>query len=76
MLEYQTKTTSFTNVRSITMYFTSSFGGEKCKITYIGLKGEFTAINRDPVVTLYEVASNPADHKLKGASEEMGRSIL
>ncbi|KAK6464501.1 PITH domain-containing protein [Scheffersomyces coipomensis] len=32
---------------------------------YIELRGEFTSLNKNPVVTLYESAANPNDHKLK-----------
>lgn len=43
--------------------------GSVCtKITYLGFKGEFTTINKDPIITNYEIAANPSDHKLKGTA--------
>ncbi|ORY47027.1 DUF1000-domain-containing protein, partial [Rhizoclosmatium globosum] len=33
------------------------------RITYIGLKGEWTPVNKDPIIAIYEAAANPADHK-------------
>lgn len=66
--EYPTKLTKFSNVRNLTIYIPENFGGDVTKIAYIGLKGEYTVINKDPIITHYEIAANPADHKLKGTS--------
>jgi len=36
------------------------------QIYYIGLRGDFTKVSREAVViTNYEIAANPADHKTK-----------
>ena len=32
------------------------------RIGYLGFKGEFAALNREPVRVLYEAAANPSDH--------------
>lgn len=62
--EYPTKLTKgFTNVRSLTIYIPSNFGEDVTKIAYLGLKGEYTAINKDPIITNYEIAANPTDHE-------------
>ena len=38
----------------------------KFKVYYIGLRGEFTKVNREAIViSNYEVVANPADHKTK-----------
>jgi hypothetical protein len=70
--EYPTKITLFSNVRSLTIYIESNFGGDTTKISYIGLKGEYTFVNKDPIITVYELASNPADHKLSQAESKGG----
>ncbi|CAG8442781.1 6544_t:CDS:2 [Ambispora leptoticha] len=54
------------NVRNLNLYFSDNFGGEITRIYYIGLKGEWTEIKKDPIITLYEAAANPADHKIHG----------
>ena len=32
------------------------------KLGYLGFKGEYLALNREPVTFLYEAAANPSDH--------------
>ncbi|CAG8437161.1 10662_t:CDS:2 [Ambispora gerdemannii] len=51
------------NVQNLNLYFSENFGEEITRIYYIGLKGEWTEIKKDPVITLYEAAANPTDHK-------------
>ncbi|KAL2913984.1 hypothetical protein HK105_206422 [Polyrhizophydium stewartii] len=63
--EYPTRMARFSNVRNLTLFFPSNFGDDVTQILYIGLKGEWTALNRDPIITVYELAANPADHKTK-----------
>ncbi|CAG8536003.1 11788_t:CDS:2, partial [Funneliformis caledonium] len=46
-----------------TRYFAKNFGDEVTRVYYIGLKGEWTEIKKDHIVTLYEATPNPADHK-------------
>ena len=33
-------------------------------VSYLGFKGDFMPLNREPVNVLYEAAANPADHKM------------
>jgi hypothetical protein len=62
--EYPTKITKFSTLRNLTLFFPANFAGsDVTKITYIGLKGEWMALNKDPIITIYEAAANPADHK-------------
>ncbi|GBB84303.1 hypothetical protein RclHR1_10910004 [Rhizophagus clarus] len=63
VVEYQTRITKMYNVRNLTLYFPENFGDEITRIYYIGLKGEWTEIKKDHVITLYEATPNPADHK-------------
>jgi hypothetical protein len=53
--EYKTLPTKFGNVRSLTLFISSNFGAERTVLSYIGLKGEFTILKQDPVITNYEV---------------------
>ncbi|EGF83993.1 hypothetical protein BATDEDRAFT_85497 [Batrachochytrium dendrobatidis JAM81] len=66
--EYPTRMTKFANVRNLTLFIPSNFGSESTKINYIGLKGEWTAITKAPIITIYELAANPADHKTEADS--------
>lgn len=55
LAEYPTRLTKFQNIRNLTLYFPENFGGDTTRIHYIGLKGEWTEIKRDPIITVYEV---------------------
>ncbi|KAI8808840.1 galactose-binding domain-like protein [Cladochytrium replicatum] len=67
--DYPTRLAKFTNLRNLTLFFPENFSGsETTKILYIGLKGEYTEISRDPILnTVYELAPNPA--KLKNRAD-------
>ncbi|KAG2232548.1 galactose-binding domain-like protein [Thamnidium elegans] len=75
VIEYGVRITKFTSVRNIILYFPENFGEDTSIIRYIGFKGEWTEIKRDPIITIYEAKANPADHKVPGAEEKMGHSI-
>jgi hypothetical protein len=46
------------------------------RISYIGFKGEFMRLSKEPVSVLYEAAANPADHKgIVGISRGVGSNI-
>lgn len=52
---------------SINLFFEDNHsGGEEdvTRISYLGFKGDFMALNREPVHVLYEAAANPKDHKV------------
>ncbi|KAI4278930.1 MAG: hypothetical protein LQ337_000632 [Flavoplaca oasis] len=58
------KRTSFGNTYSLTLFFEDNFGNDITRISWIGFKGEFMNLNREPVEVLYEKAANPKDHTL------------
>lgn len=50
---------------AITLFFEDNWSDgeeEVTKVGYIGFKGQFMALNREPVSFLYEAAPNPNDH--------------
>ncbi|KAJ9607554.1 hypothetical protein H2200_007632 [Cladophialophora chaetospira] len=52
---------------SINLFFEDNHsGGEEdvTRISYLGFKGDFMALNREPVHVLYEAAADPKDHKV------------
>ena len=55
----------FTGVQTLTLFIENIYdeGEEECHLHSIELRGEFTELNKDPIITLYELAANPADHK-------------
>ncbi|KAF3170248.1 hypothetical protein TWF106_007804 [Orbilia oligospora] len=64
--EIPLKRALFNNVRSLTLFFEEnhSYDGEEevTKIWYLGFRGDFMKVGREPVITLYEAAANPRDH--------------
>jgi len=64
-LEYPTRVVKFASIHHLTLHFPKSFGADKTKVVYIGLKGEFTEAHRQEIaICNYELAPNPADHKI------------
>lgn len=54
----------FTGVQHLTMFFKDIYGDEEeSHFHSIELRGEFTELTKDPVITIYEASANPADHK-------------
>lgn len=74
VFEIPVKRALFNNVRSLTLFFPDnrSDGEEEVtRITYLGFKGDWTKVNREPIIVNYEAAPNPADHKLQGVKSGM-----
>lgn len=64
--EYAVSRAQFSNVTSIALYIPTNHSDdeeETTKVLYIGLRGEWTKMNRAPIITSYEAAANPKDHK-------------
>ncbi|KAL8859503.1 MAG: hypothetical protein Q9178_003902 [Gyalolechia marmorata] len=68
--ELPVKRTSFGNTYSLTLFIEDNYGDDVTRIYWIGFKGEFMNLNREPVEVLYEKAANPKDHTLiQGVSD-------
>ena len=52
----------FGNTYSLTLFFEDNYGADATEIFYLGFKGDFTKLNREPIEVLYEKAANPKDH--------------
>ncbi|KAF3987981.1 hypothetical protein FT663_04208 [Candidozyma haemuli var. vulneris] len=63
----------FTGIQHLTLFFKDIYGDEEqVHLHSIELRGEFTELSKDPVITLYESAPNPADHKIAEATKQTG----
>ncbi|KAF8076225.1 DUF1000-domain-containing protein [Lyophyllum atratum] len=60
--EYAVKTSQFSNISSLTLFFPASQGAETTQIYYIGFLGHWTERKNNPVITVYEAQANIADH--------------
>ncbi|KAA8905392.1 hypothetical protein TRICI_005310 [Trichomonascus ciferrii] len=61
--EYALNRAHFSNIQNLSIFVEDNHGAETTKILYIGLRGEWSKLSKVPVVTLYEAAANPKDHK-------------
>jgi hypothetical protein len=62
---------------SITLFFEDNWGEyETTKVGYLGFKGQFMALNREPVSVMYEAAANPSDHVAIQGVHGIGRSVM
>ena len=54
----------FGSTYNLTLFIEDNYGDEVSRIHWIGFKGEFAELNREPFEVLYEKAANPKDHEL------------
>ncbi|KAK1812879.1 hypothetical protein LTR12_012763 [Friedmanniomyces endolithicus] len=77
--EVPVKRALFNTVRSLDLFFEDNWGqGEEdvTRVSYIGFKGEWMKLSREPVNFLYEAAANPADHKMvSGVGARLGSGV-
>ena len=77
VVEYPTKMAKFSGVRSLAIFLPSNFGRrDVTRLDYVGFKGEFEEFKKDPIVTVYELNANPADHPKSKAEEFGGNTIM
>ncbi|KAF2645909.1 DUF1000-domain-containing protein [Massarina eburnea CBS 473.64] len=77
--EIPVKRALFNTTRTLTLFFEDNWseGAEdETSISYLGFKGDFMKLNKEPISFLYEAAANPGDHKMvAGVKEGLGRSV-
>lgn len=77
--EIPVKRALFNTVRTLDLFFEDNWGAgeeDETRVSYLGFKGEWMRLNREPVSFLYEAAANPKDHKMaSGVGERVGRGI-
>ncbi|KAM0752213.1 DUF1000-domain-containing protein [Meredithblackwellia eburnea MCA 4105] len=61
-VEYALRPAKFPAVQSLTLFFPSNQGEDTTRINFVGFKGEYSPLTRDPIITVYEAQANPADH--------------
>ncbi|KAK4692608.1 hypothetical protein P7C71_g4627, partial [Lecanoromycetidae sp. Uapishka_2] len=70
--ELQVKRAKFGNTYNLTLFMEDNYGDDVTRVYWIGFKGEFTELNREPFEVLYEKAANPKDHELIAGIGEKG----
>lgn len=73
MQDIPVKRTRFQTCHSLALFFEDNFshGDEDVtRLSYVGLKGDFMKLSKEPVNVLYEAAARPSDHKVAGVGAE------
>ena len=72
-IDYPLPPKRFKGVSSITLFIPSNFTGEdeKTMLSYIGFKGEGTAVRRGVVDTVYEASAQMKDHQKVEGTDNM-----
>jgi len=70
--ELPVKRAKFGNTYNLTLFMEDNYGDDVTRVYWIGFKGEFTELNREPFEVLYEKAANPKDHELIAGIWEKG----
>lgn len=69
----------FNTVRSLDLFFEDNWGQgdeDETRISFLGFKGEWMQLNREPINFIYEAAANPGDHKMvAGVKGEVGSRL-
>ena len=67
----------FTGVQHLTVFIEDIHNEDEDEshLHYMELRGEFTELTKDPVITMYELAANPADHKKITGEVEGGATV-
>lgn len=77
--EIPVKRALFNTVRTLDLFFEDNWSAgeeDETRISYLGFKGEWMKLNREPVSFLYEAAANPKDHQLaSGVGQRLGGGI-
>ncbi|KAL6070721.1 PITH domain-containing protein [Balamuthia mandrillaris] len=74
-IEYPTRITKFQNVTSLTLFFSENFGADTTILYYVGLKGDYQKLSRQPVNVVYEASPQLKDHKLPSEGNQLSRQI-
>ena len=64
------KRSLFGNTYNLNLFIEDNYGDDVTRLFWIGFKGDYMNLNREPVEVLYEKAANPKDHTLvQGVSD-------
>lgn len=72
----------FNTTRTLQLFFPVNFGNamgddeERTRINYLGFRGDWMRLSREPVNFLYEAAAQPGDHKMiQGVERGLGQGL-
>ncbi|DBA74816.1 hypothetical protein WJX79_007544 [Trebouxia sp. C0005] len=68
-MEYPTQVAKFNGVHTLILHIPENFGADRTRVTFIGIKGDFTERKTGPVTAVYEARAMPKDHKVGDPSK-------
>ncbi|KAJ2052329.1 hypothetical protein IW146_003241 [Coemansia sp. RSA 922] len=75
-VEYPVRSAKFSSVRSLTLHLPRSFADEETmELYFLSFRGEWLPLTADPIISIYELTPNAADHKTP-ASELAGHHTI
>ncbi|KAJ2361834.1 hypothetical protein H4S02_011544, partial [Coemansia sp. RSA 2611] len=75
-VEYPVRPAKFSSVRSLTLHLPSAFADEETmELCFLAFRGEWLPLTADPIISIYELTPNAADHKAP-ASELAGHHSI
>ncbi|KAH8926114.1 DUF1000-domain-containing protein [Atractiella rhizophila] len=74
-VEYPLRVAKFPVVKNLSLFFPSNHGEDSTRVYYIGFKGEFSEFKEQPMITVYELKANPADHTKVQGTDGVGSRL-
>ncbi|KAI9674765.1 MAG: hypothetical protein M1817_001669 [Caeruleum heppii] len=69
--DHNLKRALWNTTRSLSLFFVDNHSNgdeDVTRVEWVGLKGEFMSLSREPVEFLYEAAARPSDHPIRGVT--------
>lgn len=66
------KRTLFASCQCLALFFEDNYGDDVTRFAYVGLKGDWMRLTREPVDVLYEAAARPSDHPIDPSKAGVG----
>ncbi|KAJ2796905.1 hypothetical protein H4R21_004531 [Coemansia helicoidea] len=66
-VEYPVRATKFSSVRSVALHVPANFGADETHVYYLAFRGDWEPLRENPVISVYELRPNVADHKAPAA---------
>ncbi|KAJ1670024.1 hypothetical protein GGF38_001814 [Coemansia sp. RSA 25] len=74
-VEYPVRPAKFASVRCLTLHLPRSFADDALRLCYLAFRGDWMPLTADPIISVYELTPNAADHKAP-ASELAGHNSI
>lgn len=73
IVEFPLNRPKFANTKTLSIFVHTNYGMRYTKLAYIGVRGEFFQLKKEPVKFHYELVANPKDFRTPEARENLYR---